>query len=610
MDRTPPTTVEVESAAMLGARYRKVRSMSEEISRPLSAEDCAIQSMPDVSPTRWHLAHTTWFFETFVLAGTLPDYRSPNDEFRYLFNSYYNTVGEPYPRSRRGLISRPNLEAVRQYRTHIDRQMDRLFQTVDLDPATRATIEIGLHHEEQHQELMLTDIKHVLSCNPTWPTYRADGFGATTAVRSKESAFEGGVYEFGHAGAGFAYDNESPRHKAYVHPFLIAHQLVSCGEWLAFIEDGGYRRPELWLSLGWQTVQAEGWQAPLYWRQDSAGDWTQFTLGGPVAVQSEWPVCHVSFFEADAYARWKGARLPTEFEWELAASQAEVQGNFAGTLSERGNTYHPTCCGRRPEELSAMLGEVWEWTGSSYAPYPGYQTLAGALGEYNGKFMCNQYVLRGGSVATSAGHIRPTYRNFFPPDARWQFSGVRCHRRVGARTPVRPDERLRTAAHAGGPHHRRSVTARCGVAASTGSPLDRSWSDTLHSASGGFFLGNIAKSDDGAGIVQECRLQHIPLRIGCRNSKDVHHVFGLVQRESDVADGRGKQRFVELVTGVVDPGNRRQPGGGRIERHVPPVKNSTSSATMSSRLSPASAVKSPPDLIACATNCSAAASAC
>jgi ergothioneine biosynthesis protein EgtB len=383
--------------------------------------------MPDVSPTRWHLAHTTWFFETFVLTAR-PDYRVYHPEFNYLFNSYYNTVGPQFARPRRGLLSRPGLGEVRQYRQYVDEQMLRLLANEALSAQTASIVELGLHHEQQHQELMLTDIKHVFSCNPLWPAYREDEIPVSGAVAASNWIHFGeGIYRIGHDGPGFAYDNESPRHRQFLEAFQIAGRLVTCGEYLQFIEDGGYRRPELWLSAGWQHACQEGWEAPLYWvRRD--GTWSVFTLAGLRELDPAQPVCHVSYFEADAYATWAGYRLPTEAEWELASEQVPIEGNFADRLLDQARAVHPNSTAPGNADPAQMFGDVWEWTSSPYAPYPGFRIADGALGEYNGKFMCNQYVLRGGSCATSHNHMRRTYRNFFPPDARWQFSGIRLAR--------------------------------------------------------------------------------------------------------------------------------------------------------------------------------------
>lgn len=442
-------------------RYRAVRAFTERLCEPLVTEDYVIQSMPDVSPTKWHLAHTSWFFETFALASADPDYRPLDPMYNYLFNSYYNTIGYRHCRPKRGLVSRPTVDEVYAYRAHVDEHMTALLQTVvgsawaELEPI----MEIGLHHEQQHQELMVTDIKHVFSENPLFPAYRArdraagevggeargagevggvdrasgDFGGDVRAAGDVEGAahaasapplgwieFKEDVHAIGHAGDGFAFDNESPRHRVLTPSFALATRLVTAGEYLAFIEDGGYERPDLWLSAGWDAAQREGWRAPLYW-QDHDDGWRLFTLAGVERIDPAAPVCHVSYFEADAYARWKGARLPTEFEWEVAVGDTPVQGNFAGS-GRLHPAPAPAGAGDRPAQL---FGDVWEWTRSDYAPYPGYRPAEGAIGEYNGKFMSGQYVLRGGSCATSVDHIRATYRNFFPPDARWQFSGIR-----------------------------------------------------------------------------------------------------------------------------------------------------------------------------------------
>ncbi len=405
---------------LLAERYRSVRSTTMALAAPLSAEDCALQSMPDASPVKWHLGHTTWFFETFVLAR-LPDYRPFDPAYRVLFNSYYNAVGPRHPRPERGLLSRPSLDEVLAYRRHVDIAMAAWLAGghADADVA-----ELGLHHEQQHQELMLTDVKHLLSRNPLSPAYHPKWpLAAVRPAAPRWLEFQGGLQEIGHAGDGFAFDNESPRHRAWLEPFALASHPVTHGDFVRFIEDGGYRRPELWLSAGWDAVSEGGWTAPLYWRK-RGGIWHTFTLHGEVPVDPHTPVCHVSFFEADAYARWAGARLPTEAEWEVAARGAARDGNFV----ESGALHPLPACDNVDGELVQAFGDVWEWTRSSYEPYPGYQPAPGAIGEYNGKFMCNQYVLRGGSCATPASHIRDTYRNFFPPDARWQFSGLRLAR--------------------------------------------------------------------------------------------------------------------------------------------------------------------------------------
>jgi ergothioneine biosynthesis protein EgtB len=419
----PSTRAASAPASDLAVRYDDVRRQTQRLAAPLSAEDCALQSMPDASPVKWHLAHTTWFFETFLLDGR-PGYRAFDPAFRVLFNSYYVGVGERVPRPERGLLSRPDLASVRAYREHVDTGM-RALLAGRRDDELAARIELGLHHEQQHQELILTDVKHLFSRNPTAPVYRAGWPLATVRPGAPEwIAHAGGLEHVGHAGPGFAFDNETPRHRVFVAPFELASRPVTHGEFAAFVADGGYRRPELWLSAGYDVASSRGWSAPLYW-QDEGGTWTTFTLHGRVGIDEHTPMCHLSFYEADAYARWAGARLPTEFEWELAARYLPVAGN----LLESG-ALHPMPLAEPTvaHVPSQLFGDVWEWTRSDYAPYPGYAPPEGALGEYNGKFMSGQYVLRGGSCATPASHVRATYRNFFPPDARWQFSGVRLAR--------------------------------------------------------------------------------------------------------------------------------------------------------------------------------------
>ncbi len=407
----------------LADRFTATRRFTEHLCQPLATEDYVVQSMPDASPVRWHLAHTTWFFETFVLSRWESDYYPLSADYQFLFNSYYNSVGEPFPRAQRGLLTRPTVAEILDYRTAIDSRMTRLLaQGVDDEMAR--VVELGLNHEQQHQELMLTDLKHMLGCNPLGPVYRAqpERVCASPVGLACWRAFDGGLVEIGFGGTGFCFDNERPRHKTYLAPFDLQNRLVTAGEYLAFMADDGYRRPELWLSLGWGTSCQQSWKAPLYWTERD-GIWQQFTLAGVKAVDHEEPVTHISYFEADAFARWSGARLPTEAEWEWAASELPFKGSFADA-----GLYHPQPANGRASALSQMYGELWQWTQSPYTPYPGYVAPAGALGEYNGKFMCNQYVLRGGSCATPAGHIRATYRNFFPPDARWQFTGIRLAR--------------------------------------------------------------------------------------------------------------------------------------------------------------------------------------
>jgi ergothioneine biosynthesis protein EgtB len=402
-------------------RYDSIRRTTLALADPLSPEDCALQSMPDASPVKWHLAHTTWFFETFLLEGR-PRYRPFDPAYRVLFNSYYNAIGERHPRPERGLLSRPGLDQVLAYRAYVDNAM---LDLLSAGTAQAGLVELGLQHEQQHQELILTDLKHLLSRNPLKPAYQRPW--PLTPIRAREPywiRFGGGLHEIGHPGGGFAFDNETPRHRVWLEPFEIASHPVTHGDFIRFIDAGGYRRPEMWLSAGWDLVLARGWEAPLYWVRREAG-WHTFTLHGEVPVDPNTPICHVSFFEAEAYARWAGARLPTEAEWELAARDAPQRGNFMGTAA-----LHPLAAREDPPPgmLSQAFGDVWEWTRSEYAPYPGFRTAAGAVGEYNGKFMSNQYVLRGGSCATPREHIRASYRNFFPADARWQFSGLRLAR--------------------------------------------------------------------------------------------------------------------------------------------------------------------------------------
>lgn len=407
----------VTDSPMLATRYREVRRLSERLCEPLEMEDYGLQSMPECSPPKWHLAHVTWFFETFVLADHEANFRPHHPQYRYLFNSYYDAVGDRWPRPARGLLSRPTVAEVCAYRRAVDERMVGLIERDDrVREAIAPLVELGLNHEQQHQELLLADVKHAFGLNPLRPIYRTAEIQtskATATLRWEE--YPARVRWVGHAGGGFAFDNESPRHRVFVEGFAVASGPVTVGEFLAFVEDGGYDHPALWLSDGWATRQQKGWTAPLYWER-TRSTWSVFTLRGPRPLNPAEPVCHISYYEADAYARWVGARLPTEFEWEVAAGEREVAGN----LLDSGH-FHPVPDAGRGQ----WFGDVWEWTAGPYTAYPGYRPAAGALGEYNGKFMCNQLVLRGGSCATPAGHIRPTYRNFFPPDARWQFSGLR-----------------------------------------------------------------------------------------------------------------------------------------------------------------------------------------
>ena len=421
------------AADALLSSYREVRAWTRALCEPLAPEDYVVQSMPDASPTKWHIAHTSWFFETFGLKPHLKDYKALHPQYDFLFNSYYNSVGARHCRAMRGVISRPTVEQAWQYREHVDAAMEELICESDASAlqVLAPLIAIGLHHEQQHQELMLTDLKHMLGENPLLPIYQARQIEPSQVLEAAWIRFGEGIYEIGHHGEPrferFAFDNEGPRHKRFVQSFELADRLVTNGEYLQFIQDGGYSRPELWLSAGWSAVQSEGWRAPLYWQQVDGG-WQQFTLSGPRAVEPSEPVCHVSYFEADAFARWAGARLPTEFEWEFAAQNQSFEKLCESGSFAESRHFHPSPSQSESAGLKQMFGEVWQWTRSQYEPYPGYAAAQGALGEYNGKFMCNQFVLRGASCATPRSHARPTYRNFFPPEARWQFSGLRLAR--------------------------------------------------------------------------------------------------------------------------------------------------------------------------------------
>ncbi len=425
------------AAGGLAQHYREVRRASECLAEPLTPEDQNLQSMPDASPVKWHLAHTTWFFETFLLLPHVGGYRPFHRDFTYLFNSYYNAVGDRPQRPQRSLMSRPGVEEVLRYRRHIDGAMAQLLHR-NSAPELAALVQLGLNHEQQHQELILTDIQHAFWSQPLRPAYReatAEEIAAPDPI--KWITFPGGIHSVGHEAtgnreSGFAFDNEGPCHEVLLRPYELATRLVTNLEYLQFMQDGGYRRPELWLSDGWEAVRAGGWESPLYWIAEgkATGGWNQFTLSGMRAVNPNLPVCHVSYYEADAYARWAGARLATEFEWEIAARDSvNADGTFlpAGAFLE-DELYHPTAAHGEPGRLCQMFGDCWEWTASPYTAYPGFRPSEGALGEYNGKFMCNQMVLRGGSCVTPRSHIRSTYRNFFPPHVRWQFSGIRLAR--------------------------------------------------------------------------------------------------------------------------------------------------------------------------------------
>ncbi len=409
--------------AELWGNLFRTRQTSLQIADPLTEEDQIVQSMEDASPTKWHLAHTTWFFEEIVLKPHDSDYRIFDDRFGYCFNSYYETVGPRQPRPKRSLLTRPRHDEVMSYRAHVDAALENFLGRDGNGPSPEALklIELGVHHEQQHQELIFTDLLSAFAGNPLRPAYRE----GTTGINCSKSAdldwtsFEGGVLPVGHNGDGFAYDNESPRHEQLMRPFRLANRLVTNGEWLSFMADGGYQTSMLWLSDGWTTVQNEGWEAPLYWEKRN-GQWYQMGLHGLQLVDASRPVCHISYYEADAFARWAGKRLPTEFEWEVAAQDQPLDGNILSRDALR-----PEPASLDANGLQQMIGDVWEWTASAYLPYPGYKPAEGAIGEYNGKFMCNQFVLKGGSCVTPEGHIRRTYRNFFYPHQRWQFSGLR-----------------------------------------------------------------------------------------------------------------------------------------------------------------------------------------
>ena len=432
----PALRVSPRTGGAVSARYAGLRAATLALAAPLSPEDCVVQSMPDASPVKWHLAHTTWFFETFILGVHESRYRGFDPAYRMLFNSYYNAIGAKHPRPQRGMLSRPSLADVLAYRAHVDDAMSRLLGRAQLPDDLVQLVELGIQHEQQHQELILTDVKHLLSLNPVQPAYAAAlpvPSGGVTDNVTRWLHYPEGLVEIGHRGEHFAFDNELPRHRSFVDAFALADRPVSNADYLAFMADDGYRRPELWLSEGWDWVNANGISAPLYWRSaqdpaqhgggDEASQWVHFTLHGLETVDPAAPVCHVSLYEADAYARWAKARLPTEAEWEFAAANLPVAGNFVET-----GALEPVPDSGDGTGMRQAFGDVWEWTASAYSPYPGYRAAAGAIGEYNGKFMCNQFVLRGGSCVSPASHLRASYRNFFPAAARWQFTGLRLAR--------------------------------------------------------------------------------------------------------------------------------------------------------------------------------------
>ncbi len=410
-----PAAIGVPIGPSLRERFTSIRETSMRITASFSAEDQMLQSMPDASPAKWHLAHTTWFLETFILLPHFPGYQAFDPHFQYLFNSYYKQLGSHPNRGSRGLMSRPSLERVHAYRVHVDGAVLSLLDGASEEVLT--LVELGLNHEQQHQELILTDMKHALWSSPL----RSEPVPSAASVSAPPLSWteiEGGIHLIGHQGSDFSFDNERPRHEVLLRAFRIASRPVTNAEYLEFILDGGYRRPDLWLSDGWDKVCAEAWSAPLYWerREDDHTSWCQFTWGGLKAVDPAEPVCHISYYEADAYARWRGTLLPSEEEWEVASSRIPARGTFLDD-----SAVHPHRAGETPQ----MFGDVWEWTSSPYVAYPGFKPAEGLIGEYNGKFMINQMVLRGGSCATPANHVRSSYRNFFPPHARWQFSGVR-----------------------------------------------------------------------------------------------------------------------------------------------------------------------------------------
>ncbi len=421
MPGATPNEIPKQAAEHLLAHFGNVRETTESLVEPLTIEDCVVQSSVECSPVKWQLAHTTWFFETFLLVPHVAGYKEYHPKFGYLFNSYYNAVGDRTPRTARGLMSRPTLAEVIQYRAHVNDAMKHLIERGD--ESLQSLIELGINHEQQHQELIITDVKTVLAMNPLLPMYQSREIGNSGILPLTWSAFGEGVVEIGAEGSGFYFDNEGPRHRVFLQKFALADRLITNAEYKQFIADGGYVTSALWLSDGWARLLAESWQAPKYWEMHE-GDWWNMTLQGFRPVEDSEPVTHISQYEADAFATWCGARLPTEFEWEIAARDIPAVGNFLDT-----RTFHPIPL-KHAEPLAQMFGDVWEWTRSAYLPYPGFKPAPGAIGEYNGKFMSNQMVLRGGSCATPGDHIRSTYRNFFPAESRWQFSGIRVAKDV------------------------------------------------------------------------------------------------------------------------------------------------------------------------------------
>ena len=439
----------LDAGVPLAPRYAQTRAQTLALAAGLSESDAQAQSMPDTSPAKWHLAHVTWFFETFLLERFEPRFKPHHPAYRVLFNSYYNGVGEQHPRTQRGLVTRPSLAEVRAWRAAVDERVVTLLQRLPAinHAAVADIVELGLQHEQQHQELLLTDLLHLLSLNPLTPVYRPQWpLAAVSPLALNWVGFEGGLVDIGHGGHGghggvaFAFDNETPRHRHWLRPYALANRLTTHGEWAAFIADGGYRDPRWWLAAGWDWVRGQRIEAPLYWRRNGtvADAWRVFTLHGEVPLDPHTPITHISFFEADAYARWSSAqhpgepphRLPTEAEWEHAAAGLPAEAVGGGNFVE-SQSLHPVPVARGGAGLQQMFGDVWEWTNSSYLAYPGYRPWAGAVGEYNGKFMVNQMVLRGGSCATPRDHVRASYRNFFPTDARWQFNGLRLARDEG-----------------------------------------------------------------------------------------------------------------------------------------------------------------------------------